>query len=371
MENDTKPTNLDSDSAANAAGDSSLSLARVIRVVAPIVIVLVGCALFATSQLTSQANKRLQADLLEALLGKAETIDAGEFSDNDGDMVADAPDDAKAVTPEKLLFSYVASDDSASEADLWKPLVATLAEKTGLPVEFVAYTKAAEQAEALRDGELHITAYSTGAVPLAVSRAGFVPVSTLGDAEGNFGVTMQLLVPVKSDVKSIEDLAKPGDKLPKIEFVSTSSNSGFKAALVLLMDDYDMYPERDYTYSFSWDYDQSMKDIAAGKAAVAPVVSDLLDQAFADGLIEQESVRAIYESERFPPAAFGYAHNLSPALREAIREVLLNFEWEGTPIAERFGKSGSTQFVPVDYKNDWANIRRIDDAIAKARNTGS
>ena len=33
----------------------------------------------------------------------------------------------------------------------------------------------------------------------------------------------------------------------------------------------------------------------------------------------------------------------------------------GTPLEQRLGTAGGTKFVPANYKNDWALIRRIDD----------
>lgn len=67
-----------------------------------------------------------------------------------------------------------------------------------------------------------------------------------------------------------------------------------------------------------------------------------------------------------PPATIGYVYNLSPELRDAIRETLLGFDWTGTGLEKEFGPE-TTKFVPVNYKDDWANTRRIDQVIAESR----
>ena len=36
-------------------------------------------------------------------------------------------------------------------------------------------------------------------------------------------------------------------------------------------------------------------------------------------------------------------------------------------LQQELGTMGVTRFVPVNYKNDWANIRRIDQSIDRAR----
>ena len=50
-----------------------------------------------------------------------------------------------------------------------------------------------------------------------------------------------------------------------------------------------------------------------------------------------------------------------------MKEVLLKFDWKGTGLEKEFGPEGKDKFVPVNYKDDWANTRRIDQVIAEAR----
>ena len=45
-------------------------------------------------------------------------------------------------------------------------------------------------------------------------------------------------------------------------FVRPRSNSGCTAALVMLMKEHDLQPERDYTWGFSYGHETSIKGIA-------------------------------------------------------------------------------------------------------------
>ena len=83
--------------------------------------------------------------------------------------------------------------------------------------------------------------------------------------------------------------------------------------------------------------------------------------------VAEDSFRVIYESERFPPAVLGYSYKLAPEIREKVASVLTDFAWEGTSVQEKFAPQGVSKFVPVTYKDDWANIRRIDEAVTSAR----
>jgi len=195
-----------------------------------------------------------------------------------------------------------------------------------------------------------------------VNADGFVPVCTLGRADGNYGYTMKIIVPADSDIQKVEDI-----RGHRMTFTRPRSNSGYKAALVLLMDDYHMQIERDYDWGFSYGHDNSIRRVASHEFEAAAVASDLLDRMVARGEIKADAIRSIYESEKFPPGAIGYAYNLMPELRTGICAVLLDFDWSGTGLEKEFGPAGATQFVPISYKDDWGNVRRVDTALAKAR----
>ncbi|MCH7752313.1 MAG: hypothetical protein IH898_09190 [Planctomycetes bacterium] len=63
----------------------------------------------------------------------------------------------------------------------------------------------------------------------------------------------------------------------------------------------------------------------------------------------------------------GCGYNLTSELREGIRAALLGLDWSGTPLEKEFGGDDSTKFVALTYKDDWANIRRVDGAADAAK----
>jgi len=341
----------------------AISLRRLIVVLLPVAVVAFGASYLLSSGL-QQAQQDLESNILSRLLGPtAPGPDAPiEFVDANGDLVADAPAADACLAPEKLAFSYVASSDAGAMPEVWQPVVDALGEALGRPVEYVHYGTAREQLSALASGDLHVAGFNTGATPLAVRTSGFVPVCTFGREDGSFGYKMRILSPAGSEVGKLADL-----KDQRVTFVRPDSNSGCKAALVLLMDEYQLVPERDYRWSFSLGHSESIRGVASGQYTAAPVASDYFERLVAAGEVDPADVKVIYESELFPPAALGYAYNLAPDMREAIAKTLLEFDWSGTRIEGEFGAGGPTTFVPVNFKDDWANIRRVDKAIRKAR----
>jgi phosphonate transport system substrate-binding protein len=276
--------------------------------------------------------------------------------------VADSPaDPAKCIAPEVLVFSFVAGEAESVPQEAWQQLLAQLADKTGKEVKYVHYDTADEQLAALAKGDLHIAGLNTGIVPAAVRRSGFVPLCTFGHDDGSYGYTMQLLVPAGSPIKDITDI-----KGHKVTFTRPDSNSGCKALLVLLKDEHGLQPDRDYAWGFSMGHEESIQGVAAKEFEAAPVASDILARMVEKNEVDANAFRSIHESERFPPATIGIVHNLAPELRTAIGETLLAFDLRGTGLEGEFG-ADVTRFVPVNYKNDWANARRIDQLIAQAR----
>ena len=280
------------------------------------------------------------------------------YSDADGDLLADAPENEQlCIEPSALTFAFIASEDSSNAAEVWQPVIDALETKAGIPCTYLRLTSTKDQLQAFRSGQLHVTAFSSGQVPSAVNTCGFVPVCTMGKEDGSFGYNMQFIVSAKSKIKDLAEL-----RAKEVAFTRPRSNAGYKAALVELATSHKLFPERDYKWHWAYEYVASMKDVAAGKADSAPVPSDLFAREAAKGVVNADDYRVIYESESFPPLAFGYAYNLKAEMRESIKQALLEFSWEGTSVAEAFGGDGSTQFVELSYKDDWANIRRIDRA---------
>ena len=205
-------------------------------------------------------------------------------------------------------------------------------------------------------GELHILGLNTGLVQNAVEKVGFVPLCTMGRDDGSFGYTMEFIVPAGSPIKKLEDV-----KGRKVTFSRLDSNSGCKAPLVLLIEKYNLLPERDYDYGFSPSHEDSIKRIATKEFEIAPVASDILA-----GMIKgKKSIRQLLFRSTSPsgsrprllatPTSGPRASRRNP--RDAA-EIQMEGDWSG----ERLRSGRTTKFVAVNYKDDWADTRRIDQS---------
>ena len=147
-----------------------------------------------------------------------------------------------------------------------------------------------------------------------------------------------------------------------------TSNSGCKAPLMILQNEFQLVPVRDYSVVFSHSHENSLQGIASGFYKFAAVASDETTLAIEHGQITEDQFQVIYKSEPFPSNMLGHAYNLQPELAEKIRNAFLNYPWEGSALATEFETINVTQFVPVQYKEHFQIVRTIDDTMGRQHN---
>lgn len=393
-------------SEAPAAPKQKFSIFRVAATTLPIAIILVALSIY-FQELWQRDARESGARNLIRLVNLDEPVEnslADAYTDSNGDLVANPPEDeSKLLKPETLIFSYVGGTDNEFKQEVWQPFLDELSQAIGIPAEYRVYQSDRDQLLALRNGELHVTAVNTGSVPIAVNVCGFVPFCTFADEKGQYGYRMQIITQDDSGINQVKDL-----KGRKLTFTSPGSNSGFKAPIVILQKEFGLTFGRDYEHAFSSGHVNSIAGIARGSIETACVASDLLERELKAGKIElkveafavpdlegeaekteeqkevererlkpivveidQSDFRTIYESERFPPAAFGWVYNLDPEIAKKVGDFFLNYNWKGTTIEKDLGADGSTQFVKVNYKEDWEQVRKIDDATGNKHSIDS
>ncbi len=277
------------------------------------------------------------------------------YCDENGDMVADLPaDESQWVDPNTLIFAYTPVEDPAIYSDIWQPFIDHLSEVTGRNVRFFAVQSNSAQVEAMRSGRLHIAGFSTGPTPFAVNLAGAVPFALMGSDQGEFGYTLQVYTHKDSDIHEMTDLIGR-----RVAHTSPTSNSGNQAPSALFPD-LGVVPGEDYEITFSGSHDQSMLGVVARDYDAAPVASEVVERMAARGLYDEDDVRLIWESDRFPTTSYNHAHNLHPDLVEKIREAFYTFQFAGTALGEEF--EGVETFIPINYQDNWRVIRTIQAA---------
>jgi phosphonate transport system substrate-binding protein len=278
------------------------------------------------------------------------------YCDRNGDLTADLPADPKQlVNPSTLIFAYTPTEDPAVYQKAWDPFIKHMEKVTGKRVVFFPVQSNAAQYEAMRSGRLHVAGVNAGGNATAVNCAGFVPFTMMAAKDGSFGYEMEIIVPADSPIKAPADL-----KGKKIAFTDATSNSGFKAPSAILKADFNLESKRDYEPVFSGKHDNSILGVVNKDYEAAAVANSVLNRMLDRKVFDKAKIRSIYKSETFPTTGYGHVYNLDPKLVEKVKEAFFSFPWEGSALKAEFQKED--KFIPIDYKKDWAVLRKIDAA---------
>ena len=278
------------------------------------------------------------------------------YCDRNGDLTADLPSDPKRiVNPSALIFAYTPTEDPAVYQKAWDGFLKHLEKTTGKRVVFFPVQSNAAQYEAMRSGRLHVAGVNAGGNATAVNCAGFVPFAMMASKDGSFGYEMEIIVPADSPIKTPADL-----KGHKVAFTDATSNSGFKAPSAILKADFNLEAKRDFEPVFSGKHDNSILGVVNKDYEAAAVANSVLNRMLDRKVFDKAKIRSIYKSQTFPTTGYGHVYNLDPKLVEKVKEAFFSFPWEGSALKHEFQKED--KFVPIDYKKDWAVLRKIDEA---------
>lgn len=295
-----------------------------------------------------------------ALAGQAAALDQ-RFKDADGDLVADAPTEAKEqIDPPVLIFAYTPVEDPAVYAKVWDGFLKHMEKTTGKRVQFFPVQSNAAQIEAMRAGRLHVAGFNTGATPLAVNCAGFVPFTIMSTKDGSYGYQMELITYPGSGIEKVEDL-----KGKKVAFTAETSNAGFKAPAAILREKFNLVVGKDIEPVFSGKYDNSVLGVVNKDYPAAAVANSVLKRMIARGVLKADQIKTLYTSDSFPTTAYGRAYNLKPELAKKVEQAFFTFPWEGSGLHNEFKNNQPPvdHFLPITYKEHWKIIRDVDAAM--------
>ena len=273
------------------------------------------------------------------------------FCDEDGDLLADPPKDARKLRdPDTIFFTNSPLDDIGAFKKLMQPFVDHLEKCVGRKVRYYDVYSSAAAIEAMRSGRMTVGTMSSGDTAFAVNVAGAIPYGIRGDANGPQGYQLWMIVKKSSPYQKLADL-----KGKKIAHTAPSSNSGNLAPRALFPAE-GLVPEKDYTVVFSGRHENSVTGVASGDYDAAPIAHDILIRMAERNVVKMDDFRIIWKSPNFAPGGLLMAHDLKPALAKKVRDCTYDFKF---PPEMQKGFQGADRWLPIDYKRDWEIVRRV------------
>lgn len=236
-----------------------------------------------------------------------------------------------------------------------------LGNKIGRPVEYVDAEDYAEINRKLEVGELEAAFVCSGPYVDGKKKFGleFIAAPT---AYGKEVYYSYFIVPTNSPVKTLDDL-----RGKSFAFTDPLSNTG-KLVPEFTLAKKGERPEHFFgTTSYSGSHDNSIKAVSAGLvdgAAVDSLIWEYLNRKHPEQTVK---TRIIYKSEPYAPPPFVVRPDLDPAIKEKLRDVMLNAHKspEGKALLDkmmidRFGPIDDTAYDSVRNIKLWVEKSRTD-----------
>ncbi|PRA78735.1 phosphate/phosphite/phosphonate ABC transporter substrate-binding protein [Microbacterium sp. MYb66] len=247
-----------------------------------------------------------------------------------------------AVDENTLVFGVV--PDSVDTETNYQPLMDYIADLTGKTVEYHESTDYAALIEAAVAGKVDVASFSGFTYVTATNNgAKLTPISSIVTEEGQEpGYFSQAIVPVGSDIKSLEDFAGK-----KVCFVDPSSTSGYLFPSYNLLEA-GIDPQADITPVFAGKHDVSVTKVGEGVECEAGFAED--------SEVEKSDKVKVIDETMVPGAPLVYSSSLpddiSKKLIDGLSEVTID-----DIIAAGIDSADSDSFRSVFYAT-----KPVDDA---------
>ncbi|MFJ4222891.1 phosphate/phosphite/phosphonate ABC transporter substrate-binding protein [Microbacterium sp. NPDC089695] len=273
-------------------------------------------------------------------LGLAGCSGAAEATGSDADTASTAG--GFAVDENTLVFGVV--PDSVDTETNYQPLMDYIAEITGKTVEYHESTDYAALIEAAVAGKVDVASFSGFTYVTATNNgAKLTPISSIVTEEGQEpGYYSQAIVPVDSDIDSIEDFAGK-----KVCFVDPSSTSGYLFPSYNLIEA-GIDPTSDITPVFAGKHDVSVQKVGEGVECEVGFAED-------SEVAKSDKVKVIDET-MVPGAPLVY----SSTLPDDIAQVLIDGLGEIT--VDDIIAAGIDSADSESFRNVFHATEPVDDA---------
>ena len=273
------------------------------------------------------------------------------YYDLNGDLLADTPLlPHLQIDPPTLILSIVPNGDEHAYAHQLMPFFNHLRSCLQRPIIFYPMQSSYAEVEAMRNGSIHIASFSAGALIHAVNRAGAIPFAGKGTEKGLLRTDMIVIVRQDSPFYSLKDL-----KGARVAHVNFSSSAGHLAALSIFPAE-GIIPGEDYEIFFSGKHRQSIFGVKSGDYDAATIAQEVLDRLVRLNLVSYDDFRIIYRKGSAPFAAFTYAHNLVPSLKEQIQNCFYEYRF---PEEMQQIYLDADRYLPINYQEEIRALQQI------------
>jgi phosphonate transport system substrate-binding protein len=222
-----------------------------------------------------------------------------------------------------LLKVALLPDENASELiKRNQPLKDYLESSLGREVELIVTTDYSSMIEAMRFGRIDLAYFGPLSYVMAKSKSDIEPFAAM-IVDGKPTYRSILIANADSGVESYADI-----KGKKMVYGDRASTSSHLIPKTVLLESAGLKADRDYEAHFVGSHDSVAMNVANGNADAGGLSEVIFQHVIDRGLIDRDKVRILGYSGEFPQYPWTMRSNLSPELKEKIRNAFLGIDDE-------------------------------------------
>jgi len=268
-----------------------------------------------------------------------------------------------------LNFGIISTESSTNLKSGWDPVIADLSKALGVPVKPFFASDYAGIIEGMRFNKVQLAWYGNKSAIEAVDRAGGEVFASVIDKDGNPGYWSLLLTSKDSPLKSVDDVLKQGGKL-SYGAGDPNSTSGTAVPNFYLWLANKVEPKTLFKNVRIANHETNLLSVINKQVDVAVTNTEAVERYHVNtGRNALDQVRVLWKSPLIPADPIVWRTDLSPELKQKIRDFFLNYGKGSQQELANLQKLTYKGFRASD-NNQLIPIRQMDLAGAKARLEG-
>lgn len=260
--------------------------------------------------------------------------------------------------PDPLRIGVIPSEDTQDVAAAFEPVADYVGEQLGVSAELYTATDYSGIIEAMGSGEAEVAWLGPLSYVLASQRAEAEAIAVQIEEEGSQTPTYQSFIITKADsnVRDVKDLE--GKTFAFVDPASTSGNLFPRKAFA----DAGMNPDEDLAEAnFAGGHDASALAVSNGDVDAGAVASTVFDGMIEEGVIKEDQVRKIWESDPIPQSPIAVRGNIPAGAKDRIQQTFVNLTADKVG-ADQVSPEGAIGYVKAK-DSDYDVIRELAETL--------